>query len=109
MRSASLGRVLLGAAAFGATSALTGLMVTSIGVFGARHGANSPNLRRARELVRVRWVRAWVDREVGGLTNQVLAKELHQGSAVLGRGLGKVAEELERNPALYGLRGSALR
>ena len=57
----------------------------------------------------MKWVRAWMGREVGGLTNQVLAKELHQGSAVLSRGLGKVAEELERNPALYGLRGSALR
>ena len=55
---------------------------------------------RAREIVRVRWVMAWVGRELGGLTNRELAKELHEDTAVLGRGLGRLAEELAINPAL---------
>jgi REP element-mobilizing transposase RayT len=58
---------------------------------------------RARGIVRVRRVMAWVGRELGGLTNQELAKELHQDPAVLSRGLGKLAEELVRDPKLYGL------
>jgi len=41
-----------------------------------------------------------VGRELGGLTNQELAKELQQEHAVLSIGLGKLAEELVRDPAL---------
>ena len=58
---------------------------------------------RAREIVRVRRVMAWVGRELGGLSNQELAKDLYQDSAVLSRGLGKLAEELARNPELRGV------
>ena len=58
---------------------------------------------RARGIVRVRRVMAWVGRELGGLTNQELAKELHQEPAVLSRGLGKLAEELVRDAALHRL------
>jgi len=42
-------------------------------------------------------------RELGGLTGQELAKELHQDPAVLSRGLGKLAEELARKPELRGV------
>jgi len=41
-----------------------------------------------------------VGRELGGFTNQELAKELKQEPAVLSRGLGKLAEELASNPQL---------
>ena len=58
---------------------------------------------RARGIVRVRRVMAWVGRELGGLTNQELARKLHQEPAVLSRGLGKLAEELVRDPELYRL------
>jgi len=44
-----------------------------------------------------------VGRELGGLTNQELDKELHQEPAALSRGLGKLAEELVKDPKLYGL------
>jgi len=46
---------------------------------------------------------AWLGRELGGLTNQALAKELPQESAVLSRGLGKLAEELAGKPELRGI------
>ena len=46
---------------------------------------------------------AWVGRELGGLSNQEQAEELHQDPAVLSRGLGKLAEELARNPELRGV------
>jgi putative transposase len=55
---------------------------------------------RAREIVRVRRVMAWVGRELGGFTNQVLAKRLQQEPAVLSRGLGKLADELASKPEL---------
>jgi putative transposase len=58
---------------------------------------------RARETVRVRRLMAWLGRELGGLTNQAIAKQLRQEPAVLSRGLGKLAEELARNPELAGL------
>ena len=58
---------------------------------------------RAREIVRVRRVMAWVGRELGGFTNQTLAKELQQEPAVLSRGLGKLAEELASKPELCGV------
>ncbi len=58
---------------------------------------------RGREVVRVRRVMAWLGRELGGLTNQALAKELQQEPAVLSRGLGKLAEELASNPELRGV------
>jgi REP element-mobilizing transposase RayT len=58
---------------------------------------------RAREIVRVRRVMAWVGRELGGMSNTALAKELRQEPAVLSRGLGKLAEELATNPELCGL------
>jgi len=58
---------------------------------------------RAREIVRVRRVMAWVGRELGGFTNRELAKELHQEPAVLSRGLGRLTEELARDPELRGL------
>ena len=58
---------------------------------------------RAREIVRVRRVMAWVGRELGGLTSQELAKELHQDPEVLSRGLGKLTEELARNAELRGV------
>ena len=46
---------------------------------------------------------AWVSRELGGLANQELAKELHQDPAVLSRALGKLAEQLAREPELRGV------
>ena len=46
---------------------------------------------------------AWLGRELSGLTNRALAKELQQESAVLSRGLGKLAEELARKPELRGI------
>ncbi len=46
---------------------------------------------------------AWLGRELGGLTNQALAKELGQEPAVLSRGLGKLAEEMASNPELRGV------
>jgi hypothetical protein len=46
---------------------------------------------------------AWLGRELGGLTGQELAKELHQDPAVLSRGLGKLAEELASKPELRGV------
>jgi REP element-mobilizing transposase RayT len=55
---------------------------------------------RAREIVRVRRVMAWLGRELGGFTNQALAKELRQEPAVLSRGLGKLAAELASIPDL---------
>jgi len=55
---------------------------------------------RAREIVRVRRVMAWVGRELCGLANQTLAKKLQQEPAVLSRGLGKLAEELANKPEL---------
>jgi putative transposase len=55
---------------------------------------------RAREIVRVRRVMAWVGRELGGFTNQELAKQLQQESAVLSRGLGTLAAELVSIPEL---------
>jgi len=55
---------------------------------------------RAREIVRIRRIMAWVGRELGGFTNQDLAKELKQEPAVLSRGLGKLVEELASNPQL---------
>jgi REP element-mobilizing transposase RayT len=58
---------------------------------------------RAREIVRIRRIMAWVGRELGGFTNQDLAKELKQEPAVLSRGLGKLAEELASNPQLRAL------
>jgi REP element-mobilizing transposase RayT len=58
---------------------------------------------RAREIVRVRRVMAWVGRELGGFTNQTLAKELQQEPAILSRGLGKLAEELASEPELRGV------
>jgi putative transposase len=58
---------------------------------------------RGREIVRVRRVMAWVGRELGGLTGQELAKELHQDPAVVSRGLGKLAEELTSKPELRGV------
>jgi len=58
---------------------------------------------RAREVVRIRRVMAWVGRELGGMSNGELAKELRQEPAVLSRGLGKLAEELARNPDLSGV------
>jgi putative transposase len=58
---------------------------------------------RGRELVRIRRVMAWLGRELSGLTNRALAKELQQESAVLSRGLGKLAEELARKPELRGV------
>ena len=58
---------------------------------------------RAREIVRIRRIMAWVGRELGGFTNQDLAKELKQEPAVLSRGLGRLAEELASNPQLRAL------
>ena len=58
------------------------------------------NRGRAREMVRVRRVMAWVGRELGGFTNQALAKQLRQEPAVLSRGLGKLADELASKPEL---------
>lgn len=58
---------------------------------------------RARGIVRIRRVMAWLGRELGGLTNHALAKELQQESAVLSRGLGKLAEELASKPELRGV------
>jgi len=58
---------------------------------------------RAREVVRVRRVMAWLGREVGGLTNRALAKELQQEPAVLSRGLGKLAEKLANIQELRGV------
>ncbi|MGH7824453.1 MAG: transposase [Candidatus Binatia bacterium] len=58
---------------------------------------------RGRDVVRIRRVMAWLGREVAGLTNQELAKEVHQDPAVLSRGLGKLAEELARNSELRGV------
>ncbi len=46
---------------------------------------------------------AWLGRELGGLTNQALARELQQEPAVLSRGLRKLAEELASNPELRGV------
>ena len=57
---------------------------------------------RGREIVRIRRVMAWLGRELGGLTSQELAKELHQDPAVLSRGLGKLTEELASKPELRG-------
>jgi len=45
-------------------------------------------------------VMAWVGREVGGLTNQEMAKELAQDPAALSRGLGKLADELAKEAKL---------
>jgi len=58
---------------------------------------------RARGIVRVRRVMAWVGRELGGMTNRELARELHQEPAVLSRGLGKLTEELGRDRELRGV------
>ena len=55
---------------------------------------------RAREVVRVRRVMASLGRELGGLTNHALAKELQLEAMVLSRDLGKLAEELPSNPKL---------
>lgn len=55
---------------------------------------------RARDIVRVRRVMAWVGRELGGFSNPALAKELQQDPAVLSRGLGKLAEQLASEPEL---------
>ncbi|MFQ5882889.1 MAG: transposase [Candidatus Methylomirabilales bacterium] len=55
---------------------------------------------RRRENARIKRVMAWVGREVGGFTNQGMAKELGQDPAVLSRGLGKLADELGRDPDL---------
>jgi len=46
---------------------------------------------------------AWVGRELAGLTNHALARELQQEPSVLSRGLGKLAEELASNPELRGV------
>ncbi len=51
---------------------------------------------RGRENARLKRVMAWVGREVGGFSNQEMAKELGQDPAVLSRGLGKLADELAR-------------
>jgi len=58
---------------------------------------------RAREVVRVRRVMASLGRELGGLTNHALAKELQLEAMVLSRDLGKLAEELPSNPELRGV------
>lgn len=52
---------------------------------------------RGRESARIKRVMAWVGREVGGFTNQEMAKHLGQDPAVLSRGLGKLAEELGKD------------
>lgn len=55
---------------------------------------------RRRENARVKRVMAWVGKEVGGLSNQEMAKELGQDPAALSRGLGKLADELGANQEL---------
>ena len=52
---------------------------------------------RTREAVRMKRVMAWVGREVGGLTNQAMAKALNQDPGALSRGVRKVAEEMGKN------------
>lgn len=52
---------------------------------------------RMREAVRIKRVMAWVGREVGGFSNQQIAKELRRDPTVLSRGLVKLADELGRD------------
>ncbi len=55
---------------------------------------------RVREAVQVKRVMAWVGREVGGLTNQAMAKALGQDPGALSRGLRKLGEEIEEDQSL---------
>ncbi len=55
---------------------------------------------RGREDVRIKRVMAWVGREVGGFTNQQMAKELRQDPAVLSRGLSQLADGMKREREL---------
>jgi len=48
-------------------------------------------------------VMAWIGREVGGFTNQEMAKELGQDPAALTRGIGKLADELVEDRKLRGV------
>ncbi len=58
---------------------------------------------RAREIVQVRRIMTWLGRELAGMTNQAMAKQLHQEPAALSRGLGKLAEEMASNGELGGI------
>ncbi|MCH7915180.1 MAG: transposase [Deltaproteobacteria bacterium] len=51
---------------------------------------------RGRKNVRIKRVMAWVGREVGGFTYQLMAKELSQDPAVLSRGLSKLSDEIRK-------------
>lgn len=55
---------------------------------------------RTREVVRIKRIMAWVGREVGGLTNQEMAKTLGQDSGGLSRGLRQIAVELKQDERL---------
>lgn len=55
---------------------------------------------REREAVRIKRVMAWVGREVGGLTNQSMAKTLGQDPGALSRGLRKLGAEIEKHKNL---------
>jgi hypothetical protein len=53
----------------------------------------------------VRRIMAWLGRELGGLTNQAMAKQLHQEPAVLSRGLGETGRAVgQRSGAGWGNR-----
>lgn len=64
--------------------------------------AVSAVLRRSRKRhdVRVRRVMAWVGRELGGFTIQRMAQQLGQDATVLGRGLGRLAQQLDEDAKL---------
>lgn len=63
--------------------------------FGVQAGAVL-NRGRERKNVRIKRVMAWVGREIGGFTNQLMAKELSQDPAVLSRGLSKLSDEMRK-------------
>jgi hypothetical protein len=55
---------------------------------------------RDRETVRMKRIMAWVGREVGGMSNQEMAREIKVDPAVLSRGLGRLAEEFVEDKGL---------
>jgi len=55
---------------------------------------------RGRKNAKAKRVMAWIAREVGGFTNQEMAKELRQDAGALSRGIGKLADELSKNHEL---------